>query len=283
MLRYPSPPMADETRATTSIVVLYTVLALLFWVLALGLGDGGASEVQVGWTGFALNVFLLLPLWKGGSWSIPLLALYALGLAAVIADGGVPPSGPMFGVLSLVAALMFLLLCVLGYLKRDVGSEDPRSEASRILRAGRRLMYPLALLAIFGSAGEVSAEAGGEGGGVRQVVRVRLGRGDIGNYRWAVYAGRSKPSSSGRRPCITAFSGPASEAGPTAGFSLCGMISRDTQILVGKSDGVGRRQRSVVGGAFSPHVRSVKFWLRGRGNRRIVLNRLGEKQAKEAG
>jgi hypothetical protein len=116
--------MADGKRAAKLLLVLYTVLVLLFWGLALGPGGGGTSEVQVGWSGFALNVLLLLPMWKGGTWSIPLLALYALGLAAIIADGGIPPGGPVFGALSLIAAAMFLLLCGLGYLKREVGIED---------------------------------------------------------------------------------------------------------------------------------------------------------------
>jgi hypothetical protein len=152
----------------------------------------------------------------------------------------------------------------------------------RSLRGGP-LSWTLALVVAFGFAGEVEAETGHIGTETRGVVEVRLGHGAVGKFRWAVYAGRSSSSAPGRRPCIRAVSGLSSETGSTSGFSLCGLISRDTEILVAKSDGVGRRQRTVIGGAFPSHVRSVQFWLRGRQSPRIVLKRLGEEQAKETG
>jgi hypothetical protein len=100
-------------------LVLYTLLAVLFWVLALGPGGGGTSEVEVGWPGAALNLLLLLPVWQGHGWPIPILAISALGLTALVASGGHPPDGPMFGALAGITGVMFLLLCSLGYSWRE--------------------------------------------------------------------------------------------------------------------------------------------------------------------
>lgn len=114
--------MVDErSNPVDWMLGLYMLLTLLFWGLALGPGDGGTSEVEVDWWGALANLVLLVPIMRGSTWSIPLLALCTLGLAVGIASGGVPPGGPWFGALSWVAAVMFLLLCGLWYLKRESG------------------------------------------------------------------------------------------------------------------------------------------------------------------
>jgi len=102
-------------------LVLYTLLAIFYWILALGPGNGGTSEVAVGWPGAVFNLLLLLPVWRGRNWSIPLLAIYALGLTALVASGGHPPDGPIFGALAGITGAMFLLLCSLGYSWRERG------------------------------------------------------------------------------------------------------------------------------------------------------------------
>jgi hypothetical protein len=43
-------------------------------------------------------------------WAVTILTLLALGATMAIGSGGVPPWGPMFGGLALVAAVQFLLL-----------------------------------------------------------------------------------------------------------------------------------------------------------------------------
>jgi hypothetical protein len=102
------------------VLALYAVLAVTFWSLALGPGGGGTSEVQVGWSGAVINFVLLVPIWRGRTWSIPLLAFGMFGLALAIALGGVPPDGPIFGALAALAAAMGVTLGCLGYIRRDV-------------------------------------------------------------------------------------------------------------------------------------------------------------------
>jgi hypothetical protein len=113
------------------------------------------------------------------------------------------------------------------------------------------------------------------------VAEVRLAHGSIGGFRWAIFASREGPSGTPRRPCLTAVSGGG--AGGSAGFTLCGSVNRERQVIVAKSDGVGSAQRTVLGMAFGVEVRSVRLWLDGRRVRRYRLKRLGVRQAAVAG
>jgi|SRR6478735_1514268 len=91
----------------------YATLSLAFWILALGPGGGGTSMVGVEGTGALINFLLLVPLWKGSRWPVIPLSIEALILAGSIGSGGMPPWGPAFGLLALVASGQFLLLCSL--------------------------------------------------------------------------------------------------------------------------------------------------------------------------
>lgn len=124
---------------------------------------------------------------------------------------------------------------------------------------------------------------GAAGGKISNVAEVRLGHGLIGDYHWAVFASRQSSSGSPERACLTATSGAVSEGARTSGFTLCGQVTEGTQVLVAKSDGVGRAQRTVLGMAFPRHVRSVRLWLRGKRSRRIWLKALSPRQAAAAG
>ena len=115
------------------------------------------------------------------------------------------------------------------------------------------------------------------------IAEVRLGHGLIGSYHWAVFASREGLSGTPKRPCLTAASGASSETDSAAGFTLCGAVSRNAQILVAKSDGTGMAERTVLGMAFGVQVRSVHLWLRGKKSRRYRLKRLSAKQAAVAG
>jgi hypothetical protein len=102
------------------ILCSYSLLAVIFWLLALGPGGGGTSEVEVGWPGAVLNGLAVIPLWRGHSWPVPYLSVGTLALAVGIASGGLPPAGPTFGALAGLAVLMVILLCVLGRTSQDV-------------------------------------------------------------------------------------------------------------------------------------------------------------------
>jgi hypothetical protein len=112
---------------------------------------------------------------------------------------------------------------------------------------------------------------------------VRLGHGRIGDFRWAVFAGLADPSRGSQRVCLTASSGISRAADAGSGFALCGSVDGDAQVLVAKSEGIGKRTRTVLGMAFSNSVRSVRLWLRGRTSRRVWLKRLDRKRAVSSG
>lgn len=90
---------------------VYTGLSAAFWILALGPGGGGTSDVTVDSTGALINFVLLVPLWRGSRWPAVPLAIEALLLAGAIGSGSMPPDGPAFGFLALLASAQFLLLC----------------------------------------------------------------------------------------------------------------------------------------------------------------------------
>lgn len=94
-------------------LALYVALSLLFWVLALGPGGGGTDGVRVYWEGAAVNLLLLFPLWRGAMWAVVVLWFEALILCGAIGSEGIPPFGPAFGLLALVAGAQFLILCSL--------------------------------------------------------------------------------------------------------------------------------------------------------------------------
>lgn len=114
------------------------------------------------------------------------------------------------------------------------------------------------------------------------VPEVRLGHGSIGDYRWAVFAGRESRSGSPRRPCITVASGGAPGSDTSGASTVCGSLTF-LPTLLSSSDNVGKRMRTVLGMAFAPRVRSVRLWLRGRGSRLIRLKRLSARQSAKAG
>jgi hypothetical protein len=114
------------------------------------------------------------------------------------------------------------------------------------------------------------------------VPEVRLGHGSIGNYRWAVFAGRESQSGSPRRPCITVASAGAPGADTSIAPTVCGAVVF-LPTLLSSSENVGKRMRTVLGMAFAPKVRSVRLWLRGRGSRLIRLKRLSARQSAKAG
>jgi hypothetical protein len=100
----------DKFKAADWRLQLYTALVAVFWVFALEPGGGGTSEVGVDGGEVLINLLLLIPLWRGSRWAVTLLAILAMFSAGAIGSGGVPPWGPMFGALALVAAVQFLLL-----------------------------------------------------------------------------------------------------------------------------------------------------------------------------
>ncbi|HST69890.1 MAG TPA: hypothetical protein VLI94_09555 [Solirubrobacterales bacterium] len=89
---------------------LYTLSVPVFWILALGPGEGGMSGLEVDGEGAAISALLLIPLWSGSKWAVTLSALYSLWMTMAIGSIGLPPWGPMFGSLALLAGIQFLLL-----------------------------------------------------------------------------------------------------------------------------------------------------------------------------
>lgn len=89
---------------------LYLLATTAFWTLALGPGGGGTEDVTVYWTGAVVNFALVVPLARGAAWAAILLAVEGIVLAGVIASGGLPPWGPVFGYLAFLAAAQVLLL-----------------------------------------------------------------------------------------------------------------------------------------------------------------------------
>jgi hypothetical protein len=110
---------------------------------------------------------------------------------------------------------------------------------------------------------------------------VLLGRGSIGEFRWRVFVHRSRGPRGRHRLCLEALS---SEVGGYGGsvFTLCGSIER-WPILVAKSSGSGRAERTVFVMAYNPRVTAVRIWLQGHRSRRILLQALSKARARRAG
>ncbi len=176
------------------------------------------------------------------------------------------------------------LLCAAG---TATGTRSAWRPGSVTVNSGRSILLcvSLGLLISVVWCGTVSGAQLGSASGdaAPHYTDIRLSHGSIGSYLWAVYAHREGPSATPKRPCLTAASGAASEGAPSSGFTLCGRVTRDAQILVAKSDGVGRAERTVLGMAFPNHVRSVQLWLRGKRSRRLWLKQLSSRQAAAAG
>ena len=100
----------------------YFAVSIVFWSLALGPGGGGTSEVGVEASGALFNLALLILLFRGTEWALFLLAGEAALLTGVIASGGLPPSGPWFGALSVLTFVQFSLLCSLWASRRVNGA-----------------------------------------------------------------------------------------------------------------------------------------------------------------
>jgi hypothetical protein len=92
----------------------YAVLTIVFWALALGVWGGeatsGSQAVKVSWEGAAINLLLLFPLLKGATWARYILIAEGVVLAVFIGSLGLPPFGPSFGLLALVAGAQIVLL-----------------------------------------------------------------------------------------------------------------------------------------------------------------------------
>jgi hypothetical protein len=91
-------------------LVMYSLFSGLFWLLALGPGHGGTDSVGVEWEGAVINCALLVLLWRGHNWAAWLLSIEAFIAATVILSGGIPPWGPAFGWLGLLALGQFGIL-----------------------------------------------------------------------------------------------------------------------------------------------------------------------------
>ena len=142
------------------------------------------------------------------------------------------------------------------------------------------------MLATVAAVAALAGASAGVGAGEGQAAdsdapRIQLGHGSIGDYRWAVFAGRASKSGSPKRPCIITASGGSPRPASNEAY-VCGPLSFVPNLLA-SSAGEGKRMRTVLGMAFAPEVRSVRLWLRGRKSRLIRLRRLGERQAKKAG
>jgi len=135
------------------------------------------------------------------------------------------------------------------------------------------------LILLVGLIGPQAIAGGAEGPGVPEV---RLGHGSMGSFRWGVYASRENPSASPQRPCVTAVSGGGRGSDSGGAFTLCGSV-RYAPVLVARSSGEGKRERTILGMGFSPNVTSVRLWLPGRKSRQIELWRLDPRQSAAAG
>ena len=112
----------DGFRSADWRLQLYTLLVPVFWVLALGPGDGGTESVGVNGQGAALNLLFLILLWMGSKWAVTFCALLAMVATMFIGSEGIPPWGPAFGALALISGAQFLLLYTY-----DLGpNSDPR-------------------------------------------------------------------------------------------------------------------------------------------------------------
>lgn len=127
----------DRFRCVDWRLRLYTLLVPVFWLLALGPGDGGAAGVAVSWDGALINCLLLIPLWRRSMWAVTLLGVFAMWTTMVVGSIGLPPWGPAFGALALVAGAQFLLLFTydLGY---RLGAEDAERRGARTPARPRR-------------------------------------------------------------------------------------------------------------------------------------------------
>jgi hypothetical protein len=83
-----------------------------------------------------------------------------------------------------------------------------------------------------------------------------LANGVKGSIDWQVFVHRDKGRNGGHRPCFEAVS-------VRSGFALCGNLKQN-HTFVAKSDGVGRRELTVLVLAYGSRVSMVKLWLKGR-------------------
>jgi hypothetical protein len=109
-----------------------------------------------------------------------------------------------------------------------------------------------------------------------------LAKGKVGEFAWKVLVHRGQGRNGGRRPCIEALNSRL-EGGRPGGssFTLCGSL-RDFPILLSKSSGVGRVERTVFAIAYRPEIRFVRVWLRGHRPRLIRLRMLSRHKARRA-
>jgi hypothetical protein len=109
-----------------------------------------------------------------------------------------------------------------------------------------------------------------------------LAEGKVGKFRWKVLVHREQGDNGQRRPCIEALTS-SLEGGRPGGssFSLCGSL-REFPILLSKSSGTGRAERTVFAIAYRPEVTFVRVWLRGHRPRLIRLRMLGRHKAQRA-
>lgn len=108
---------------------------------------------------------------------------------------------------------------------------------------------------------------------------VLLGRGSIGEtFQWRVLAYGSRGQHGGRRPCIEAQSSAADGGRDGSSFTLCGSL-RELPIILAKSSGSGKAERTVFAIVYRPEVVSVRLWLGGHPSRLIHLHPLAAGKA----
>lgn len=102
----------DVRRRWWRWLAAYTAVSAAFWFLALVLGDGGNTSVELTSQGAVLNGLGIVWLANGSQIPRVLLGAEAFIVCAGLLADGLPPFGPVFNLLALVAgAQLALLVC----------------------------------------------------------------------------------------------------------------------------------------------------------------------------
>jgi hypothetical protein len=113
--RYPQPVLSfARSVGARRLWSAYLLLTATFWICAFGVWGGsaayGSQSVHLGWQGVVVNAAVLIPAVCGRRLAVIALLFEATVLAGIILSMGVPPVGPPFGALGLLAVAQAAVL-----------------------------------------------------------------------------------------------------------------------------------------------------------------------------
>jgi hypothetical protein len=114
-------------------------------------------------------------------------------------------------------------------------------------------------------------DAGAYGGA--ELKSFRLAAGSIQGFHWSASAYRNDGSVPGGPLCVDLMSSESTGGDGVGSLAVCGAV-RQLPMLVAKSVGSGRSERTVFAMLYRPGVQKVGLWLRGHNPRRLNLRLL---------